>query len=108
MKRHPLIGVRILDPISSLGKDLFLIRHHHEAFDGSGYPEGLRGDRIPVGARVLQVADSYDAMTSDRPYRTRLSREQAKAQLLAKKGKQFDPRAVEAFLAVLEREKEAH
>jgi two-component system, cell cycle sensor histidine kinase and response regulator CckA len=108
MKRHPLIGAHILSPISLLGKDLLLIRHHHEAFDGSGYPEGLRAEAIPLGARVLQVADSYDAMTSDRPYRARLSREQAKAELLAKKGKQFDPPFVEAFLAVLEGEKEAN
>ncbi len=108
MKRHPLIGAHILSPISLLGKDLLLIRHHHEAFDGSGYPEGLRAEAIPLGARVLQVADSYDAMTSDRPYRARLSSEQAKAELSAKKGKQFDPPFVEAFLAVLEEEKKAN
>jgi HD-GYP domain-containing protein (c-di-GMP phosphodiesterase class II) len=89
------------------GKDLFLIRHHHEAFDGSGYPEGLKGDLIPLGARILQVADSYDAMTSDRPYRAKLSREQAWAELEAKKGRQFDPLVVEALLAVLAREKQS-
>ncbi|HEX9919868.1 MAG TPA: HD domain-containing phosphohydrolase [Candidatus Methylomirabilis sp.] len=105
MKRHPLIGANILHPISFSGEDLFLIRHHHESFDGGGYPDGLSGGHIPIGARILKVADSYDAMTSDRPYRSGLSTGKAKAELFAKSGQQFDPSVVEAFLRVLEREK---
>jgi HD-GYP domain-containing protein (c-di-GMP phosphodiesterase class II) len=105
LKRHPLIGAHILHPVSFFGDDLFLIRHHHESFDGRGYPDGLSGGHIPIGARVLQVADSYDAMTSDRPYRSGLSTGKAKAELFAKSGQQFDPSVVGAFLRVLEREK---
>jgi HD-GYP domain-containing protein (c-di-GMP phosphodiesterase class II) len=108
LKRHPLIGEHILQPISFFGKDLFLIRHHHESFDGRGYPDGLSEEGIPLAARILQVADSYDAMTSDRPYRSRLSYDQARAELVANSGKQFDPLVVEAFLAVLDRERQGN
>jgi len=103
VKRHPLIGAHILHPISFFEKELFLIRHHHESFDGRGYPDGLSAEEIPVAARILRVADSYDAMTSDRPYRSSLSWEQARAELVAKAGKQFDPLVVKAFLRILDR-----
>ncbi|MDH7499759.1 MAG: HD-GYP domain-containing protein [candidate division NC10 bacterium] len=106
VKRHPLIGAHILHPISFFEKELFLIRYHHECFDGTGYPDGLSAEEIPLAARILKVADSYDAMTSDRPYRSSLPFEQARAELVAKAGKQFDPLVVKAFLAVLDRSRQ--
>jgi hypothetical protein len=105
VKLHPLIGARILRPIPLLGPGLDLIIRHHESFDGRGYPDGLRAEDIPLAARILKVADSYDAMTSDRPYRSRLSGEEARGELLSKSGSQFDPSVVEAFLRVLERDR---
>lgn len=69
MERHPVIGERICAPLRSLAPVLPIIRHHHERLDGSGYPDGLRGDEIPLAARILQVFDIYDALTSNRPYR---------------------------------------
>ena len=77
------------------------IRHHHERFDGRGYPDGLSGEEIPLEARILAVADSYDAMTSSRPYRTPFTHEEAAAELRRCDGTQFDPHCVEAFLTVL-------
>jgi HD-GYP domain-containing protein (c-di-GMP phosphodiesterase class II) len=74
------------------------IRHHHERWDGRGYPDGLAGTQIPLGARVITVADAYDAMTSDRPYRAALSPEIALAELRRGAGRQFDPDMVEAFM----------
>lgn len=73
VKRHPIEGVRICSPLKSLRRVLPIIRHHHERLDGSGYPDGLRGDKIPTAACVLQIADIYDALTTDRPYRAALS-----------------------------------
>lgn len=69
MRRHPVVGEKICEPLRTFGAVLPIIRHHHERFDGSGYPDGLRGDAIPLTARVLQLADVYDALTTDRPYR---------------------------------------
>ena len=77
---------------------LFRSRYHHERWDGEGYPEGLRGDEIPLLARVVAVADAYEAMTSDRPYRRSLSPEEAVRRIREAAGAQFDPRVVEAFL----------
>jgi HD-GYP domain-containing protein (c-di-GMP phosphodiesterase class II) len=78
------------------------IRHSHENFDGSGYPDGLSGDQIPLASRILLVADAFDAMTSDRPYREALSVEAAMEQLNRNTGRQFDPQCVEAFAAYIE------
>ena len=75
-----------------------IIRHHHERWDGTGYPDGLMGEEIPLGARIIAVADSYDAMTTDRPYRRALSRDRAAAILAAGRGRQWDPVVVDAFL----------
>jgi HD-GYP domain-containing protein (c-di-GMP phosphodiesterase class II) len=75
-----------------------IIRHHHERYDGKGYPAGLAGEDIPLGARILACADAFDAMTSDRVYRRALSFEQAKTELIENRGKQFDPRVIEVFL----------
>jgi diguanylate cyclase (GGDEF)-like protein len=96
LERHPEIGFRMLE---SLGVDPVaeLVLRHHERWDGSGYPDGLLGDRIPLGARILFVADAYDAMTSDRVYRRRRSPAQAIAELRRCAGSQFDPEIVEAF-----------
>ncbi|TML72082.1 MAG: diguanylate cyclase [Actinobacteria bacterium] len=101
LERHPQIGFRMLD---SLGVDpvASIVLHHHERWDGTGYPDGLRGDLIPLGARIIFVADAFDAMTSDRVYRASLSREEALAELERCSGTQFDPAIVDAFAEELE------
>ena len=106
MQQHSLIGEAIIKPVRSLANVASLIRHHHERYDGSGYPSGLRGREIPFGARILSVADTYDAMVTDRPYRKRLPVEDAIAELTRLAGKQYDPEVVEAFVAFLD-EKQA-
>ena len=106
MQQHPVIGEAIVKPIRSLSKVVELVRCHHERFDGSGYPAGLKGDQLPLGARILSVADTYDSMVTDRPYRKRLSAEQARAELKRSAGTQHDPVAVEAFLRVLDRKEQ--
>jgi putative two-component system response regulator len=77
MKQHPITGERICAPLKSFRLVLPIIRHHHEKLDGSGYPDGLKGEKIPLTARVLQMTDIYDALTTDRPYRKALSHEGA-------------------------------
>jgi HD-GYP domain-containing protein (c-di-GMP phosphodiesterase class II) len=106
LERHPQIGYRMLE---SLGVDPLAkwVLHHHERWDGTGYPEGLSGTEIPLGARVIFVADAYDAMTSDRPYRDRLTAEEAAAELFRCAGTQFDPEVVAACAAELGVELEA-
>jgi HD-GYP domain-containing protein (c-di-GMP phosphodiesterase class II) len=101
MQQHSVIGEAILKPVRSLTTVAELVRCHHEWYDGSGYPSGLKGEAIPLGSRILTVADAYDAMMTDRPYRKRLSLEEAKAELRKGAGKQFDPHVVDAFLKVL-------
>jgi HD-GYP domain-containing protein (c-di-GMP phosphodiesterase class II) len=101
MRRHPEIGARILAG-ASLGDVSEWVLAHHERPDGSGYPAGLAGSEIPVEARILAVADAYEAMTSHRVYRAALDPEQARAELSRGAGTQFDPRVVEAFLRVLD------
>lgn len=103
MQQHPIIGEAIVKPVRSLQKTAELIRHHHESYDGTGYPSGLKGEEIPLGARILVVADTFDAMVTDRPYRKRLSVEIARAELNKLSGIQFDPKAVDAFMTVLDR-----
>ncbi|GAW92394.1 HD-GYP domain-containing protein [Calderihabitans maritimus] len=100
--RHPYVGANIISSIQPLKEVLPLIYHHHECFDGSGYPEGKAGEEIPLGARIIAVADAYDAMTSDRPYRRAFPKEKAIEELKKNSGKQFDPEIVKAFLKVLE------
>jgi hypothetical protein len=97
MERHPEIGYRMIAHIPFLGPASLLVRHHHERWDGAGYPDRLAGEAIPLGARIFAVADAFDAMTSDRPYRAALSWEVALAELVRFRGAQFDPRAVDAF-----------
>ena len=100
MKQHPETGYRMLQHISFLGDSLEVVRCHQERWDGSGYPRGLSGHRIPLGARLFAVVDTLDAMTSDRPYRRALSLPEAREEIRRCAGTQFDPRVVDAFLAV--------
>jgi putative nucleotidyltransferase with HDIG domain len=102
MKSHPDKGVQILAPIHFLKPVLSSIRHHHEQFDGSGYPLGLKGGEIPFKSRILSVADAWDAMRSDRPYRATLSVEEAKNEMQKHAGTQFDPKVVEALASCLQ------
>ena len=106
VQRHPVIGWQILRRISSFQQVARIVRHHHERFDGTGYPDGLRGEDIPLASRLIAVADSYDAMTSMRSYRKAVSAKEAWQELCRCSGSQFDPEAVKAFRAVAQREKE--
>jgi putative nucleotidyltransferase with HDIG domain len=107
IKQHPVIGARIIRPLSFLGQVVPLIHSHHERFDGSGYPEGLAGEEIPLGARILAVSDSFDAMTSDRPGTTRMSVNKAMNILQEQSGTRFDPDVVRAFVRVVEADAQA-
>ena len=98
--RHPAYGARILAGIPYLSGPAEIVRHHHERFDGSGYPDGLAGEDIPLGARIFALADALDAMTSDRPYRKAMSLEDAITEIERCSGKQFDPVIVSAFLRI--------
>jgi putative nucleotidyltransferase with HDIG domain len=99
MNAHPVLGAQIIAPVTKLAPELPIIRHHHEWYNGSGYPDRLIGDEIPKLARVLHVADAFEAMTAARPYRmTPLSHEQALAELRKFAGVQFDPVVVDAFV----------
>lgn len=102
IKKHPELGARIIADVPFLKTLVPEVQHHHEFYDGRGYPEGLAGENVPFGARILGVADAFEAMTSDRPYRKSLSLETAIGILKEQKGKQFDPRVVDAFLAAIE------
>ncbi|HMJ96583.1 MAG TPA: HD domain-containing phosphohydrolase, partial [Thermoleophilaceae bacterium] len=105
MRRHPLIGERILLEAPALRPVARLVRSSHERWDGSGYPDGLRADEIPLGARVVAICDAFDAMTSERPYRQPIGDEEAMLELRRCAGTQFDPMVVEAFCRVLARER---
>ncbi len=104
VRTHPALGAKIVAPIRFLGDAALVIRHHHEWFDGGGYPDGLGGAAIPLAARVFAVADSFDAMTNDRPYRNALPRERALGEIQEGSGTQFDPDVVEAFVRMSEEE----
>lgn len=95
--RHPVIGAEILRDIAFLGEGSLVVRHHHERWDGGGYPDGLAGEAIPLVARVFSVADTLDALTSDRPYQQAATWESARAIIRAVAGTQFDPAVVEAY-----------
>ncbi|HJP89420.1 MAG TPA: HD domain-containing phosphohydrolase [Candidatus Limnocylindrales bacterium] len=104
MQRHPLIGETICAPLRGSRVFLPVIRHHHERWDGSGYPDRLRGDAIPLGARIVGLVDAFDAMVHDRPYRLARSVEQALDEIRRLAGRQFDPGLVSAFIPLLESE----
>lgn len=101
MQEHPSIGVKIVGQVGLSREVVEIIRQHHERPDGKGYPDGLTADKITQGAKILGVADAYDAMTSDRPYRKGMPRERAIEILLEENGKQFDPAAVDAIIRAL-------
>jgi ribonuclease P protein subunit RPR2 len=101
MRSHPAIGADIVAPMGFLADTVHLIRHHHEWFDGSGYPDGLAHDEIPLTARIFSVADSFDAMTSDRPYRDSMGVERALDEIRGGAGTQFDPDVVEEFIEMI-------
>jgi len=100
IRMHPEAGARLIEPIQAVRHALPYVLHHHERWDGAGYPHRLQGDAIPVEARVLAVADAFDAMTSDRPYRQALSEQHALVELERCSGNQFDPDLTQAFLTV--------
>jgi putative nucleotidyltransferase with HDIG domain len=100
MRQHPAIAQRLLRRLPLPTDAVGAIRHHHERFDGRGYPDGLSAEQIPLAARIIAVADAYQAMTSDRPYRARMSLAQARAEIRHCAGGHFCPRVVDAFLTV--------
>ncbi len=102
MRTHPEIGKRVIEGIPFLRGAVPIVYSHHEKWDGSGYPRGLQGEDIPVGARIFSVVDAFDAMTFDRPYSRAISFEAAKSELKRCAGAHFDPSVVEAFLCVPE------
>ncbi|KPK70453.1 hypothetical protein AMJ71_05030 [candidate division TA06 bacterium SM1_40] len=105
IQKHQIVGERIIRPIRFLARVRPIIRHHHERYNGEGFPDHLRGEDIPLGARILKVADAYDALTSHRSYRPSMSGEETCARLTAESGKQFDPRVVEVLLRLIRTEK---
>ena len=108
MKRHPEEGVDIVGPIEFLEQVKEVILHHHERYDGGGYPGGLSGESIPIGARILAVVDAYSSMVSDRPYRSAMGAGEALEELQRCSGTQFDPDVVEKLVEILmKRKKEA-
>ncbi|MDR1940699.1 MAG: GAF domain-containing protein [Endomicrobium sp.] len=104
IKKHPIIGNTIISPITFLAPVAPMVLYHQEWYDGSGYPEGLAGEEIPLGARIVAVIDSYDAMTSNRPYRKALPKEYALSELNKGAGTQFDPDVVNVFVNILKNE----
>jgi len=105
VKQHAVIGGELLSAVPFEGPLMLIVRHHHECWDGTGYPDRLRGDAIPLGARVLAVADCYDALTSDRPYRVALSHETAIGIIEERRGTMYDPDLTDAFLKIVQRQR---
>ena len=101
LKMHPVIAAEILEQAPALRAAIPIVYHHHEHYDGGGYVGGIAGDGIPLGARILAVADAYVAMISDRSYRAGKTHDEALAELLGESGSQFDPHVVKAFAEVL-------
>lgn len=101
MREHPVIGERILRAIPGMGPIARIVRHEHERFDGTGYPDGIAGDEIPIGARIILACDAYHAMTSDRPYRKAMTHAEAVRELATAAGTQFDPRVTEVLIGCL-------
>ena len=104
MRRHPLIGEEICRPLQSSREFAPIVRHHHERWDGAGYPDGLKGEAIPIGARIVSLVDAFDAMVHDRPYRAARALDGVVAELRADAGRQFDPELVTCFADIIERE----
>ena len=104
MRLHPLIGERICEPLATASQFAPIVRHHHERWDGQGYPDGLRGERIPMGARIVGLVDAFDAIIHERPYRPARSVDEAIGELRRQAGAQFDPELVPLFLPLIERD----
>jgi len=100
MNEHPLVGTAILQPIKELEDAILGVKYHHERYDGSGYPEGLKGNQIPMVAAIISVADAFDAMITDRPYRRGMPKDVAMQEISKASGRQFDPVVADAFLAL--------
>ncbi len=107
MKKHPEYGWAVLHQVPGMERASLLILHHHENFDGTGYPGGLKGEEIPIGSRIVSVIDAFDAMVSNRPYREGLPFEEAERRLLQASGTQFDPDVVRHFLPLARAEMSA-
>ncbi len=105
VKKHPVIGESIVADLGLSSEERSIIRHHHERWDGRGYPDGLAGEDIPLLARIVSIADAFDAMTSKRAYRECMSLKESLAELIKYSGKQFDPAAVDAFLELINQRK---
>ncbi|GBD14125.1 Cyclic di-GMP phosphodiesterase response regulator RpfG [bacterium HR24] len=103
IKQHPALGYELLMRLRGFHREALVVRHHHEWYDGSGYPDGLRGEEIPLEARIVAVADMYDALTTDRPYRRAYSHEEAMAIMAKETGSHLDPACVEAFRRAMEK-----
>ena len=103
---HPSVGAEILSEIKSLPDMAVGARYHHERYDGKGYPEGLAGEKIPLLARIIAVADSYDAMTSNRSYRSYLPQNEAREEIARNRGTQFDPEIADIMLQIIDEDKE--
>lgn len=101
MARHPVKSAQIIGELKGLRRAREFVRHHHEHFNGAGYPDGLKGDDIPIGARIIMISDAYDAMTTDRPYREAIGHEKAIAEIKRMSGQQFDPQVVDALLKLV-------
>jgi putative two-component system response regulator len=104
MRRHPIIGEQICRPLASSREFAPIVRHHHERWDGLGYPDRLKGHEIPIGARIVGLVDAFDAIIHERPYREGQASEDAMAELVAEAGRQFDPDLVERFVTIVERD----
>ncbi|HMQ30336.1 MAG TPA: response regulator [Chloroflexaceae bacterium] len=102
IKQHPEYGARIVAPMRFAGEVAPIIRHHHERWDGAGYPDGLRGEDIPVGARIVAIVDAYDAMMTDRPYRKALGLDETLRRLREGRGREWDPQLLDLFLGLVE------
>ncbi len=103
VKKHPEVGYRIAKSSIDLAAIADAILTHHENWDGSGYPEGLKGEEIPLVSRIISIVDAYDAMTNDRPYRKAFTREQAIAEIKRYSGTKYDPKLVEVFIKIMDR-----
>ncbi len=106
IKEHTIMGAKIIEPVDFLKNSYKAIYHHHERYNGKGYPDGIKSEGIPMLARIIAVADAYDAMGSDRPYRKKLNKDKILKELKDQSGKQFDPEAVKALISVLDRKRE--
>jgi putative nucleotidyltransferase with HDIG domain len=106
IKEHPIVGAKIIEPVDFLKSSYKTIYHHHEKYNGGGYPDSLKAKDIPLCARIIAVADAYDAMGSDRPYRKKLSKEKILKEFTEQSGKQFDPQIVNALMLILKRGRE--